>query len=105
MHFFFTSSVFSDQIEAVAPESGESDWHRALSEAVRDPDELIELLGLPDDLREPARRAAKLFPLLVPRGYLDRIRPGDPHDPLLAQVLPLGIEEVDIAGFENDPVG
>lgn len=105
MHFFFTSSVFTVQSEAASPDSGESDWHRALSEAIRDPDELIELLGLPDEFREPARRAAKLFPLLVPRAYLERIRPGDPRDPLLAQVLPLGIEEVDVAGFKTDPVG
>src|SRR5262249_10361483 len=48
---------------------------------------------------------AKLFPLLVPRSYLERIRPGDVHDPLLAQVLPIGIEEDDVPGFTADPVG
>lgn len=85
---------------AIAP-----DWHRALAEAIRDPDELVDLLRLPDECREPARRAAKLFPLLVPRSFLDRIRPGDPADPLLLQVLPLGAEEQEVAGFINDPVG
>ena len=81
------------------------DWHRALAEAIRDPDELLERLGLPDELREPARRAARSFPLLVPRSYLDRMHPGDPHDPLLRQVLPLGLEDEVAPGFVSDPVG
>jgi len=32
------------------------------------------------------------------------MRPGDPNDPLLAQVLPLASEEEPVAGFEADPV-
>lgn len=81
------------------------DWHRALAEAIRDPAELLERLGLPDELREPARRAARSFPLLVPRSYLDRIRAGDPRDPLLLQVLPLGLEDDVVPDFVSDPVG
>jgi EF-P beta-lysylation protein EpmB len=79
-------------------------WKLALRDAVRDPDRLIELLGLPDALREPARRAAARFPLVIPRAYLSRIRPGDPRDPLLLQVLPLGLEEREVEGFERDPL-
>ncbi|MSR56852.1 MAG: EF-P beta-lysylation protein EpmB [Planctomycetaceae bacterium] len=81
------------------------DWHRSLAEAIRDPDELIERLELQDELREPARRAARLFPLMVPINYLDRMRRGDVHDPLLRQVLPLGAEATVVPGFTNDPVG
>lgn len=80
-------------------------WQRALAQAIRDPDELIDLLGLPDEFREPAQRAAKLFPLLVPRSYLNRMRRGDPRDPLLLQVLPLDLEEINTPGFVNDAVG
>lgn len=80
-------------------------WRRALRDAVRDPDELVDLLGLPELLREPARRAARLFPLVVPRAYLARMRPGDPADPLLRQVLPLGAEESSAEGDAADPVG
>jgi EF-P beta-lysylation protein EpmB len=82
-----------------------SEWKRALAEAVRDPDELIDLLGLPETCREPARRAARLFPLVVPRGFIARMRRGDPADPLLRQVLPLGEEGIDVEGFTADPVG
>lgn len=105
MDFSFTSSISAPAAGANPGESSDSDWHQALSQAVRDPDELIGLLGLSESIREPARRAARLFPLLVPRSYLARMQPGDVHDPLLAQVLPLGIEETQVSGFVFDPVG
>jgi EF-P beta-lysylation protein EpmB len=104
MDFFFTSSI-SGSLAARKPlEIGEKDWHQALSEAVRDPDELIDLLDLPEAFREPARRAARRFPLLVTRSFLSRMRRSDPADPLLAQVLPLGIEDEAVPGFVTDPV-
>lgn len=80
-------------------------WQDALRDAVTDPGELIDLLGLDPALVEPARRAARRFPLKVPRGFVARMRHGDPADPLLRQVLPLGIEEDEVAGFVSDPVG
>lgn len=81
------------------------DWHRSLACAIRDPDELISRLGLDDALRAPARAAAERFPLLVPESYLQRMRPGDPDDPLLRQVLPAGDELQEAPGFVADPVG
>lgn len=95
MSFFVTSGV-----SRVVPAA----WHRALAEAIRDPEELIDRLRLPDSFREPARRAAKLFPLLVPLSFVERMRPGDPADPLLRQVLPLDLEEAEVPGFVSDPV-
>lgn len=85
--------------------SGDSDWHQSLADAIRNPDELIDILRLPDEIREPARRAASLFPLLVTRSFVARMRPGDLSDPLLAQVLPLGIEDEAVPGFGVDPLG
>lgn len=79
-----------------------ADWHGSLAQAVRDPDELIELLHLSDDYRGPARQAAELFPLLVPRSFLARMEPGNPRDPLLMQVLPLAIEAADVPRFVPD---
>ncbi|MBI3864121.1 MAG: EF-P beta-lysylation protein EpmB [Planctomycetia bacterium] len=105
MDFSFASSISGPRAPQKTPEFAEDDWPRELARAIREPDELIELLNLSETLREPARRAARLFPLLVPRSYLARIRRGDEHDPLLAQVLPLGIEEEPVPGFVADPVG
>jgi L-lysine 2,3-aminomutase len=45
------------------------------------------------------------FPLRVPRGFVARMRPGDPDDPLLRQVLPLDEEYRPVAGFDADAVG
>ena len=80
-------------------------WQNEMAEAVRDPAELLDLLGLDARWLEPARRAAAVFPLRVPRGFLARMRRGDPHDPLLRQVLPLGEELLEVPGYGKDPVG
>lgn len=52
-----------------------------------------------------AARASQSFPLRVPRGFVARMRRGDPRDPLLLQVLPTGAELRPVAGFTADPVG
>ncbi len=80
-------------------------WQRELAEAVRDPAELLALLDLDPALLPAARAAAAQFPLRVPRGFVARMRPGDPHDPLLRQVLPLYEELRTADGFVADPVG
>jgi EF-P beta-lysylation protein EpmB len=76
-----------------------------MKEAVRDPAELCRLLDLPAAFAESAMRAAAEFPLFVPRGYLRRMRRGDPADPLLRQVLPVAEETAQVDGFSLDPVG
>lgn len=90
--------------DATGPARPEA-WQQGLATAVRDPDELIERLELGEEWREPARRAARLFPLLVPRSFLDRMERGNPRDPLLLQVLPLGDEELSQPDFVVDAVG
>ena len=44
------------------------------------------------------------FPLLVPRGFVARMRKRDPRDPLLLQVLPRSLEAEVVPGFTADPV-
>ena len=80
-------------------------WRRELAQAVTDPAELLDLLGLDAALLPAARRAAKLFGLRVPRHFIARMRRGEPDDPLLRQVLPLAEECEAVAGFRPDPVG
>jgi lysine-2,3-aminomutase-related protein len=80
-------------------------WQKALACAVTDPAELLRLLQLDPALLPGAQRAARLFPLRAPRGYVARMRRGDPSDPLLRQVLPLDDECVAASGFVTDPVG
>jgi EF-P beta-lysylation protein EpmB len=82
-----------------------SPWRKALSQAVRDPAELLELLALPPELLPAARLATDQFPLRVPRGYVARMQKGNPADPLLRQVLPLGEELLSTEDYNSDPVG
>jgi EF-P beta-lysylation protein EpmB len=79
-------------------------WQQAVAEAVTDPGELCRLVGLGSPVAAAARRSESGFPLLAPRTYVARIRPGDLHDPLLAQVLPREEELEETAGFTTDPV-
>lgn len=77
-------------------------WQTALKTAIRDPAELLRLLELrPDALDAPADVG---FPLLVPRGFVARMRKGDAHDPLLRQVWPHAAELTPAEGFTADPV-
>ncbi len=80
-------------------------WQMALADAITDPAELLRLLELDPALLPAARAAAALFPLRAPRGFVARMRKGDPADPLLRQVLPLGAELAATPGFSADPLG
>ncbi len=79
-------------------------WQDALKDAVRDRQELLQLLDLPSSAMDGANDACEQFPLLVPRGFVARMLPGDPNDPLLRQVLPVAEELQHAPGFVPDPV-
>ncbi len=79
-------------------------WQAALAQSIRCPVELCRLLGLDPSVAVEAQRAAGSFGLLVPRPYVSRIRPGDPTDPLLLQILPRHTETVSTPGFNADPL-
>ena len=95
--------TLADQPHTFSP--GRADWQSVLAEGIRSPGELCRLLGLEPALAAEAERAAAGQPLLVPRPYLARIRPGDPADPLLLQVLPRAAEMAAAAGYGADPLG
>ncbi len=80
-------------------------WQQALREAVRDPRELLDLLELDRLAPRLSDEAMVQFPLRVPRGFVARMRRGDPRDPLLRQVLPLDDEMRPMPGFGLDAVG
>jgi L-lysine 2,3-aminomutase len=72
---------------------------------VRDPRELLGMLGLDHLASTLSDAAAAQFPLRVPRGFVARMRQGDPGDPLLRQVLPVFDEDRIVPGFGLDAVG
>jgi EF-P beta-lysylation protein EpmB len=84
--------------------SAAAPWQRELAAAIEDPLELCRLLDLDAAVGLAARAAGAGFRLRVPRGYLARMRRGDPDDPLLRQVLPQAAELIERAGYCSDPL-
>lgn len=79
-------------------------WQREMQRAITDPSELIRLLELDIIERQGVNGASRQFPLKVPRPFLTRMVKGDPEDPLLQQVLPMGSEMNAKAGYSLDPL-
>ena len=80
------------------------DWRELWRDAITDAGELLQVLGLAHlSDRLPPGDAG--FALRVPRGFVARMRPGDPRDPLLLQVLPQLAELDRVPGFSADAVG
>ncbi|EGV17241.1 EF-P beta-lysylation protein EpmB [Thiocapsa marina] len=80
-------------------------WKRDLAEAYRDAADLLAALGLRPEAIPDLDPAESGFRMLVPRAFAALMTPGDPRDPLLRQVLPLGAERLTVTGFTRDPVG
>ncbi len=107
MTILSTESLSADSVSTARDPAAPTypSWQQVLKDAIRDPVELCRLVGLPAEYEEAARRAAHSFPVFAPRGWVARMRFGNPHDPLLRQVLPLGEELNWPAEFSTDPVG
>jgi L-lysine 2,3-aminomutase len=80
-------------------------WQQQLAEAFSTVTDLCDFLGLsPNDLPVSAT-ASKAFALRVPLSFAACMEKGNPHDPLLRQVLPLEDETIAYPGYSDDPVG
>src|ERR671930_1242423 len=77
-------------------------WQVELREAVSSLEELCKTLELAPE--QVSASTSRKFPVRVPRGFVSRMRTGDPNDPLLRQVLPLIDEQHITEGFLWDPV-
>ncbi|MCW8126119.1 EF-P beta-lysylation protein EpmB [Microbulbifer halophilus] len=90
---------------ARGPNTAESRrWQDEMADLVTDPRELLQLLQLDAGQLPAAVAAGGEFALRVPRPFLNRIRPGDPRDPLLLQVLPGAPELEANPGYSADPL-
>ncbi|MDP3334584.1 MAG: EF-P beta-lysylation protein EpmB, partial [Methylococcaceae bacterium] len=80
-------------------------WQQQLAQAFTNIDDLCQYLDLnPSDLAV-STSAAQQFALRVPLSFAASMEKGNPHDPLLRQVLPITDELAFYAGYTNDPVG
>ena len=89
-----------------APSS--ANWQTLLAQSVRSTFELLRMLGLDQGavagLPVSSNDAEADFPVRVPRSFVARMRPGDPSDPLLLQVLAQRAETHQMPGFSGDPL-
>lgn len=83
--------------------SKEESWQQELGQSIRSAAVLCERLGLKTQVAEAIVDSP--FPVLVPESFFRRMEYGNPHDPLLRQVLPVAAENETVDGFQSDPVG
>ncbi len=83
-------------------------WQQELSRVLTRPRDLLAALDLPagerSDHSQPESSPDR-FAMRVPASYIGRMRPGDPDDPLLRQVMPAPEESKNVEGYTDDPVG
>ncbi len=93
------------QLDSLARSTGPSPtgWRRQMRDAFRTPQDLLRFLDLA--AMDPPAAPASAFPMLVPRAFARRMQSGNPHDPLLRQVLPDPDEGHSRPGYSSDPVG
>lgn len=75
-----------------------SHWQKALSEIISDHNVLANYLNL--NIEE----VNTTFALKVPLKFVQKMKKGDPYDPLLLQVLPLKEENIITPDFSFDPL-
>lgn len=78
-------------------------WQQSMRDAFRQPIDLLNYLNLLPS--EVDLNLKPTFSFCCPKSYADRMIKGDPHDPLLKQVLPLNSENIQHLDFINDPTG
>lgn len=79
-------------------------WQEELANGFKNPQELLDYLGLDAASVNLSEAAHQAFNTRVPRGFAAKMRAGDINDPLLMQVLPISNEMLDIPGYSKDPL-
>ena len=79
-------------------------WQTDLSQSINSIDRLLDYLQLNPQQLSVSQQANLDFPLRVPWPFVRRMEQGNPHDPLLAQVLPTAAEMHNSIGYSDDPL-
>ncbi|WP_440875310.1 EF-P beta-lysylation protein EpmB [Thalassotalea sp. PLHSN55] len=79
-------------------------WQKELANVVTDPQQLLEMLDICPTKYQQHFKARKLFPVRVPKPFLQRMEKGNFNDPLLKQVMPLADEFANLDGYVTDPL-
>lgn len=79
-------------------------WQKQLAQAIRDPKELLDYVGVDADSIGYSQKSIIQFPVRVPHVFANRIMKKDPNDPILRQIFPYIDEENECEGFVHDPL-
>lgn len=79
-------------------------WQKQLADVITDPEILCETLGLDFNMVADVQTVTQQFPLRVPWSFISRMEKGNLNDPLLRQVLPMGMEMYVAPGYCKDPL-
>ncbi|RDH84868.1 MAG: EF-P beta-lysylation protein EpmB [endosymbiont of Galathealinum brachiosum] len=80
-------------------------WQQQLSQAVSDPDQLLDILNIKPDQFPLFSEANQQFSLKVPHAYINKIQKSNARDPLLLQIMTQSQEMLPSENFHTDPVG
>ncbi len=80
-------------------------WQQQLRNTLTTAEQLLHRLDLNAQEVGFSAQASAEFNLKVPLAFVNRMRPGDPKDPLLLQVLASAQELQQTPGYNGDPVG
>jgi EF-P beta-lysylation protein EpmB len=86
-------------------DSVEQNWLKQLTNAISDPQKLLEYLNIDSAPFEKGLAARALFAQRIPMHFIEQMEKGNPNDPLLRQVLPVEQEFEQHSGFTLDPLG
>ena len=92
------------QIIPQNPEQLHLSWQKELASVVTDPKILLSMLDITPEHYQAHFAARKLFPVRVPKPFIQKMKKGDINDPLLKQVMPLSAEYQELDGYFSDPL-
>ena len=93
-----------EQIIPKKPISVEHNWQKELALSFTDPSKLLQHMGLDEEKYAQHIKARRLFPMRVPRHFVNLMEKGNPNDPLFMQVMPLSDEFLSTPGYTEDPL-
>ncbi|MBW8192552.1 EF-P beta-lysylation protein EpmB [Neiella marina] len=78
-------------------------WQWQLKHAISSPEQLLQQLQLTPE-QVGLGQARRLFPLRVPKAFVEKMRKGDANDPLFRQIWPDDAEFEHVPGYQLDPL-
>lgn len=79
-------------------------WKNHLKESISDPKQLLAQLQLSPHQLDFELDLNNPFSMRVPQPFIDKMKIGDPKDPLFLQVISQATENLQVDGFDADPL-